>query len=141
VLDDVQTHDLLHHECRCPACEPALEPSIDRLGEHHVAIRFGDSRYAGLGTAFCFDYLFHIDDFGRTPGTWHISIDGEPVTSRCYEAIAGDPGRVWLWAANRQGWFHVCQRCRGEICAEQREGHVTITLRRNPMWRTRVLVG
>jgi hypothetical protein len=113
---------------------------MDRLGEHHVAVRFGDSRYAGLATAFCFDYLFSIDDFGRSPGNWQITVDGEPVASRCYEAIAGTRGRVWLWTADRHGWFHVCQQCRGEICAELREGHVAIELHRNPAWRTRVRV-
>ncbi len=106
------------------------------MGEHHVALRFGDGRYGGLGTAFCFEMLRHLDDFGRSPGYWEVTLDGEPVASRCYEAIAGAAGKVWLWSADRHGWFHVCQRCRGEICAECCEGEVAIRLRRNLAWGT-----
>jgi hypothetical protein len=55
--------------CACRNCDPSLAPDGPRLGEHHLAVRFGDVEAVGY-------------------------LDGEPIMN-CFEIWAGTPGQAW----------------------------------------------
>jgi hypothetical protein len=58
----------------CATCNPPVLGS-DRSSEVHIGIRFKD----------------------HTRGKWTVLLDGEDVTNRCTEALAGEPGWVVLY--------------------------------------------
>lgn len=61
--------------CPCPNCG-VISREGPRINEGHVGIRFDD---------------------WRASGKWEITLDGEPVTDRCTEALAGENGWAILF--------------------------------------------
>ena len=87
----------MEHVCRCPGCAPEQFPQGERQGPEHVAVRFYDA-HGGL----------------------EVWLDGERV--ECFEAVAGEPGAVYL---HRQP-LHQCGTCFQGLCAESRLGLVEL---------------
>tara|TARA_Y100000310_G_scaffold126272_3_gene125053 strand:+ start:9562 stop:9882 length:321 start_codon:yes stop_codon:yes gene_type:complete len=88
------------HGCR--KCQPDIvfTGSAERLGRHHVAVRFGDIH--------CQVYL-----------------DGVNVSKTCFEAVAGTPGIVNLNVLHEDGGQRGC-RCGEGRCETKVEGKVEI---------------
>lgn len=82
------------HVCQCYRCTPDL--AVPRLGENHLAVRFGQ-------------------DHRNT----HVSLDGVELDD-CLELLAGADG--WVLRASR----HECRRCRRGICLVRQHGLVSV---------------
>lgn len=87
------------HTCACGHCDPSLSPQGERRGEHHFAVRFGDTMHV----------LAYLDG---------VKLDS------CYEADV-DAGLAWVYREPK----HRCTTCRRGPCAEIRSGSVQITAR------------
>lgn len=74
------------HVCACSVCDPSLAPSGPRQGEHHVGVRFAETR-----------------DWRCEP-----FLDGEPLKF-CYEMLAGENGTAWVYQGEAR---HFCDKCR-----------------------------
>lgn len=96
------------HLCQCPSCQPELFPSGPRQGEHHVAVRFNDTRITAYPPF----------------RAWSITLDGVHVEHICNEALAGTEGLVVLHSTP----LHLCA-CLNDQCQYVRTGTVTIALR------------
>lgn len=87
----------------CVGCRPDLLPD-DRVGEHHVGVRFGDA----------------------APG-WLILLDGEDVTDQTWEALAGPNGWVVFFVLDAEGKRQLHKRGGiAHLWAEQRHGDVQV---------------
>lgn len=78
------------HQHTCRVCHPELmPPSGDRIGEHHTGVRFGRSEARHL----------------------YVRVNGQPM-GNVFEAIAGRPGRVWVYPNHIDANDHKMACCR-----------------------------
>lgn len=85
----------------CATCNPPA-PGAQRLSEAHVGVRFRDNRR----------------------GKWTVRLDGEDVTKRCTEALAGEPG--WALLFVRDVWCSSHRRTKLHV------GHVHVQCTPHP---------
>jgi hypothetical protein len=93
------------HSCTCGGCAESLANlPPDRQGDQHASVRFGDN--------------------ARRPS---VLLNGAAIEDRCFEAIAGDPGRAWCFRPNDWGKiWHQCRTCGQGACIEVKTGRVEV---------------
>jgi hypothetical protein len=93
------------HSCTCGGCVESLTlPFAERESEQHASVRFGDN--------------------ARHP---RVLVNGVAVQDKCFEAIAGEPGRAWCYRPNDWGKvWHQCRTCGQGACIEVKTGRVAI---------------